>query len=59
MLAAMVSEDVPADPELRARVEQGMGNFQARLAERLRDDRDAGVVPAGLEPETIASVIVT
>ena len=59
MLAAMVSEEVLSDPELRVRVERDMETIQARLAERLRRDRDAGVLPAGLEPETIASVVVT
>ena len=59
MHAAMVSEEVLSDPELRVHVEHGMKNIQERLAERLREDRDAGVLPAGLDPETIASVIVT
>ena len=59
MMAAMVSEEVLADPDLRKRVEDGMANLQARLAGRLSQDQDAGVLPRTIEPQTIASVIIT
>ena len=59
MMAAMVSEEVLADPELRKRVEDGMSNLQARLAGRLAQDRDAGLLPTDLDPQTTASVIIT
>ena len=59
MLAAMVSEEILSDPELKIHIEHGMKNIHARLTERLREDRDAGLLPAELDPGTIASVIVT
>ena len=48
-----------ADPDLRQKVENGLSTMQARLVERLSRDRDLGVLPAGFDAETVASVIVT
>jgi TetR/AcrR family transcriptional repressor of nem operon len=59
MTAAMATEEVLSDPDLRKHVEDGMETFQASLAERLRQDRDKGLLPAALDPQTIASVIIT
>ena len=59
MMAAMVSEDVLSDPELRQRVEHGLAAVQARMAERLERDLAAGILPPGLDPVTVASVVVT
>ena len=59
LVAAMASEDVLADADLRQFVEGGVEHFHANLAERLGQDRDLGLLPATLEPETIASVIIT
>lgn len=59
MFAAMASEDVLSDPDLRKRVEDRMASYQAQLVERLRQDRDAGLLPAELDPRTVASVIAT
>jgi len=59
MMAAMASEDVLSEPDLRTRVEDGLESFHARLAERLNHDRDQGLLPAISDPETIASVVVT
>jgi TetR/AcrR family transcriptional repressor of nem operon len=59
MLAAMASEDVLSEPDLRTQVEDGLGSFHARLSERLSQDRDQGLLPMTLDPETVASVVVT
>lgn len=59
MMAAMAAEEVLSDPDLRRRVEDSMELFHANLAERLRQDRDKGLLPMALDPQTIASVIIT
>jgi TetR/AcrR family transcriptional repressor of nem operon len=59
MMAAMANEEVLSDPDLRQRVEDNTENFHANLAERLRQDRDKGLLPTTLDPQTVASVIVT
>ncbi len=59
MFAAMASEDVLSDPDLRKRVEDRMQSYQMQLVERLSQDRDAGLLPAELDPRTTASVIAT
>jgi TetR/AcrR family transcriptional regulator, transcriptional repressor for nem operon len=59
MMAAMVCEEVLADPDLRKLVEDGLENMQARLVKRLGQDRDKGMLPAELDPQTTASVIMT
>ena len=59
MFAAMSSEDVLSDPDLRKRVEDRMEGYQGQLVGRLSQDRDAGILPAELDPRTIASVIIT
>lgn len=59
MFAAMASEEVLSDPELRKRVEERMESYHAQLVERLSQDRDAGLLPAELDPRTTASVIAT
>jgi len=59
MIAAMATEEVLSDPGLRQRVEDSMANAHARLVERLRQDRDKGVLPSGSDPSTVASVIMT
>jgi TetR/AcrR family transcriptional regulator, transcriptional repressor for nem operon len=59
MLAAMVSEEVLSDADLRKVVEDSMEQFHASLTERLRQDRDAGLLPASLAPQMIASVVIT
>ena len=59
MMAAMVSEEVLGDPDLRQTVENGLAGMQARVAGRLSRDRETGVLPPEYDAETIASVIVT
>jgi TetR/AcrR family transcriptional repressor of nem operon len=59
MLAAMASEEVLSDPDLRQRAVDALAHLQARVAERLSQDRQAEVLPAEFDPATIASVITT
>ena len=59
MQAAMASEEVLADPELRARVEADLAAFRGLLVERLSRDLDEGVLPATLDPEVTAGVVMT
>ena len=59
MQAAMAAEEVLSEPDLRKRAEAGLKDFHALLSERLSQDRDKGLLPASLDPQTIASVIAT
>ena len=59
MMAAMVSEEVLADPDLRQKIEAGLSGMQARIAGRLNRDRETGALPPDVDAETVASVIVT
>jgi TetR/AcrR family transcriptional repressor of nem operon len=59
MLAAMASEEVLFEPDLRRRVEDGLESFRASLSERLGQDRDRGLLPRARDPDTLASVVVT
>jgi TetR/AcrR family transcriptional repressor of nem operon len=59
MIAAMAAEDVLADPDLRAFAEGGRSRLEANLVARLTQDQAAGIFPAGLDPGTIAPVIIT
>jgi TetR/AcrR family transcriptional repressor of nem operon len=59
MQAAMAAEEVLSEPDLRKRAEDGLKDSHALLNERLSQDRDKGLLPASLDPQTIASVIAT
>jgi TetR/AcrR family transcriptional regulator, transcriptional repressor for nem operon len=59
MFAAMASPDVLSDRELRKRIEDRMVNYRTQIAHRLRNDRDRGLLPRDINPETIASIIAT
>ncbi|UCI10402.1 TetR/AcrR family transcriptional regulator [Mesorhizobium sp. B1-1-8] len=59
MSAAMASEEVLSEPDLRQFVEDRAEKFQASLAERLSQDRDKGALPATFDPQTKASIIAT
>ncbi|WP_411383361.1 TetR/AcrR family transcriptional regulator [Pseudomonas sp. L7] len=59
MLAAMETEEVLADDELKARAEQALTDLKAMFAGRLAEDRERGVLPQGLEPQMTASIIAT
>jgi TetR/AcrR family transcriptional repressor of nem operon len=59
MSAAMAAEEVLSEPDLRKRAEEDLKNYHALLSARLSQDRDKGLLPASLDPQTIASVIST
>lgn len=59
MMAAMATEEVLSEPDLRKRVEDSIETFHATVAERLRRDKRKGLLPKTLDPQTIASVIIT
>ena len=59
MMAAMMSEDVLAEADLRKVVEMSLVDLHAGLSERLQRDRDEDIVRADLHPSVTASVVVT
>lgn len=59
MLAAMSAEEVLADPDLRTRADESVANLCTALRERITMDRDAGAVPASLDPAVAAAIITT
>ncbi|MBW4793575.1 TetR/AcrR family transcriptional regulator [Pseudomonas tolaasii] len=59
MVAAMVTDVVLSDPELRERAEQGLEAVRAIMCERLTEDQASGVLPASLDPQVTASVLLT
>jgi TetR/AcrR family transcriptional repressor of nem operon len=59
MLAAMVSEDVFADEELRAFARTASAQFHDQLRARLAQDRERGLVRADLDPDLTASLVLT
>ncbi|MER6799396.1 TetR family transcriptional regulator C-terminal domain-containing protein, partial [Amycolatopsis mediterranei] len=50
--------DIVADPVLRAPVDETFAHLRARLAEVLGEGRDAGELPATLDPTALAATIV-
>ncbi|WP_395606493.1 TetR/AcrR family transcriptional regulator [Pseudomonas sp. B22129] len=59
MVAAMVTDVVLSDPELRERAEQGLEAVRGIMCERLIEDQASGVLPASLDPQVTASVLLT
>jgi TetR/AcrR family transcriptional repressor of nem operon len=59
MVAAMVTDVVLSDPELRERAEQGLEAVRGIMAERLGEDQAQGLLPASLDPQVTATVILT
>lgn len=59
MVAAMVTDVVLSDPELRERAEQGLEAVRGIMCERLIEDQANGVLPASLDPQVTASVLLT
>ncbi|OAE96349.1 TetR family transcriptional regulator [Bradyrhizobium centrolobii] len=59
MLAAMATEEVLSEPDLRKRAEGSLENLQLFLREQLSRDRDKGLLPPSLDSRTIALVITT
>lgn len=59
MLAAMMSEDVLADDDLREFAEHGIASFTRQLVKKLKSAKDAGVLPPQFDPKAVAPVLVT
>ena len=59
MLAGMAAEDVLSEPDLRKRAARSLKELQTLMQERLRHDRDEGLLPSSLDPQTVALVITT
>ncbi|PTR34075.1 TetR family transcriptional regulator [Luteibacter sp. OK325] len=59
MLAAMETEEVLQDSELRKRAREGLETLQGLLCQRLSQDRDNGLLAPSLAPQIIAAVITT
>ncbi|MGZ6716579.1 MAG: TetR/AcrR family transcriptional regulator [Solirubrobacteraceae bacterium] len=57
-LVVAVAEEWPAIPELRAIWFQMLGDFTARLARLIDQERAAGVAPAGAEASALAASLV-
>lgn len=59
MLAAMETQAVLDDDDLRQRAARGLSDLHAAFSARLRDDQADGRLPASLDVPMAASVIVT
>lgn len=59
MLAAMATEEVLSDPDLCKRVEESIKQVLTVLNQRISRDRAEGVLPVSLDPQAIASIIIT
>ncbi|ANC05221.1 TetR/AcrR family transcriptional regulator [Pseudomonas putida] len=59
LLAAMETEEVLVDDELRLRAEQALADLKAMFALRLAEDRERGELPASLDPQLNAAIIAT
>ena len=59
MMAAMVSHDVLADPDMRRLVEEGQSRFKVLLAGLITRDRERGILSRTVDAETTAAVVAT
>jgi TetR/AcrR family transcriptional repressor of nem operon len=59
MLAAMATEEVLSEPDLRKCAEHGLEILRSLLGERLSQDRDAGLLQPSLDPLIAAQVVTT
>jgi len=59
LIAGMTTEEVLAEPELRARAESGLEKVRVLFCERLSQDRERGLLPQSLDPPLTSSVITT
>src|ERR1700749_3620749 len=58
-MADSVSQRVFAEAELRDYVQEQMSMLAKSMTVRLMADKDAGLLPAEFEPETVVQVILT
>lgn len=59
MIAAMASEEVLSEADLRERATQGLSEVESVLCKRLEEDREQGRWSTTFDPETVAAVITT
>jgi TetR/AcrR family transcriptional repressor of nem operon len=59
LMAGSVTPEVLAEPDLREYVEQHMSMVAEIMTARLASDKQAGLLPAALEPRLVVPVIVT
>ncbi|QXI27244.1 TetR/AcrR family transcriptional regulator [Pseudomonas vanderleydeniana] len=59
LVAAMVSEQVLAEPELRECVQGELEKVRGIFLARLEQDRERGLLPASLDPQVTAAIITT
>ena len=59
LMAGSLSPEILAEPDLREYVEQHMSTVAEIMTARLAADREAGLLPATVEPRLVVPVIVT
>ena len=59
LMAGSLTPEVLAEPDLREYVEQHMATVAEIMTARLAADREAGLLPATVEPRLVVPVIVT
>jgi TetR/AcrR family transcriptional repressor of nem operon len=59
LMADSITHGVFAEAELRDYVQQRMSMFREQMTTRFRADKEAGLLPAEFEPETVVQVILT
>jgi TetR/AcrR family transcriptional repressor of nem operon len=59
LMAGSLTPEVLAEPDLREYVEQHMSTVAEIMTARLAADREAGLLPATVEPRLVVPVIVT
>ena len=59
MMAAMISEEVLEDDDLKTFAEASLADFRARLSARLAKERDQGLLRPDLDVAATAAVIMT
>lgn len=59
MLAAMSTEEVLAEPDLRTRADEAIATLRTALHDRVTADLDAGALTAPVDPTAVAAIITT
>jgi TetR/AcrR family transcriptional regulator, transcriptional repressor for nem operon len=58
-MAASVTREVLAGPDLKKYVHQEMLALAERMSERLSGDKDVGLLPPEFDPRIVAPIIIT
>jgi TetR/AcrR family transcriptional regulator, transcriptional repressor for nem operon len=59
LMAGCLTHEVMEEPDLRAYVQEQMSLFAERMVARLNADKQAGLLPAGFDPELVVPVLTT